>query len=77
MRASTRIVLSSFAAILLVAPARSATPQQDALREKYEHKLALPFIRHGGWLTDYDQARAKAEEEGKLLFTYFSRSYSP
>ena len=77
MKAPSLFFLGSLAAALLVAPARSSAPRQDALQEKYEHKLSLEFVAYGGWLTDYDQARAKAKEEGKVLFTYFSRSYSP
>ena len=42
-----------------------------------EEQIAKDFVSFGGWLLDYDEARAKAAEEGKLLFTYFSRSYSP
>ncbi len=66
----------------LVAPPAHAAATQDAdeqaeLRAKYDEKVAKEFVSFGGWLVDYDEARAKAAEEGKLLFTYFSRSYSP
>ena len=47
------------------------------MKQKYEEKLTHEFIEHGGWITDYDAARAKAKEEDKVLFVYFSRSYAP
>ena len=78
MRLPTRILLRSLAAGLLFAPVLSAgEPGQDDLRRKYEKKLQLEFIDYGGWITDYDEARAKAKAEGKVLFVYFSRSYAP
>lgn len=77
MRITTRILLRSLAAGLLLAPVVSAGPSQDELKKKYEDKLSLEFIDYGGWITDYDEARAKAKGEGKVLFVYFSRSYSP
>jgi len=78
MKTPTRFILRSLAAGLLlasVAPAQGAS--QADLKEKYADKLALEFVDYGGWITDYDAARAKAKEEGKVLFVYFSRSYSP
>ena len=78
MSISARFILPSLAAGLFlasVAPAQGAS--QQALKKKYEDKLALEFVDYGGWITDYDEARAKAKEEGKVLFVYFSRSYSP
>ncbi len=51
--------------------------QQAEFKASYEKKLSKDFVAFGGWLTDYDEARARAKREGKLLFTYFSRSYSP
>jgi len=50
--------------------------QQAALRAKYDKKVALAFVGHGGWIVDYDAARAKAKAEGKLIFAYFTRSYA-
>lgn len=60
-----------------LAPAVAAQRSQDELKERYEHKLELDFIEYGGWITDYDVARKKAEELGKPIFVYFTRSYAP
>lgn len=67
------------ATIAPAAPAAAQDPaeQQAKFKELYAQKLKKEFIANGGWLTDYDQARKLAKEQGKLLFTYFSRSYSP
>ncbi len=50
---------------------------QGSNQKKYEKALEADFISFGGWETDYDVARARAKKEGKLLFTFFSRSYAP
>ncbi len=66
------------AAALLVAPLQAQDGDEQAeLRAKYDEKIAKEFVSFGGWVLDYDEAREQAKEEGKLLFTYFSRSYSP
>lgn len=60
---------------LLLASSVLAAPQ--SLEDKYEKKLAKRFVRYGGWESDYDVARTRAKKEDKVLFVYFSRSYSP
>jgi hypothetical protein len=55
----------------------AAAPPQGDLKKLYEEKLTHEFIRFGGWVTDYDEARATAKRENKVLFVYFSRSYAP
>ena len=66
------------AAALLGGAALGQKPDKQAeYRASYEKKLAKEFISYGNWMLDYDAARAKAKAEGKLLFTYFSRSYAP
>lgn len=65
------------AAGLLAGAAQAQDDQQAELQAKYEKKIQKEFVAYGGWELDYDKAVARAKEEGKLLFTYFSRSYSP
>ena len=72
-------MISLLAPTLLAAavlPAQQSDEQKE-LVAKYEEKLTAEYLEFGGWVTDYDEARARAKAEGKLLFTYFSRSYSP
>ena len=57
--------------------APSAAQETDDLQAKLDDKLAKSFVTHGNWITDYDEARRIAKEEGKLMFVYFTRSYAP
>jgi len=50
--------------------------EQKRLKEKHEKKAAAKFVSFGKWVLDYDQARARASAEGKLIFAYFTRSYA-
>jgi hypothetical protein len=49
---------------------------QDTMKANLEAKLSKEFIAFGGWITDYDVARERAAKEGKIIFTYFTRSYA-
>jgi opacity protein-like surface antigen len=77
-----KLLLFSMLAAVLTGSAFSQEVEKQAelqaeLQAKYEKKIAKEFISYGNWMLDYDAARAKAKAEGKLLFTYFTRSYSP
>ncbi|MHC4958398.1 MAG: hypothetical protein ACYTGN_08470 [Planctomycetota bacterium] len=54
-----------------------AAVQAQSNEEKLEAKLAKPFAKNAEWITDYDAAKAKAVQSGKLIFAYFTRSYAP
>ena len=69
-----KLITASVAGLLLASPALAQ--DQASLVAKKEEKLAKSFVSHGGWITDYDEARAKAKKEDKVLFVYFTRSYS-
>lgn len=71
------LLFSMLAAVLTVSAFSQEVEKQAELQAKYEKKIAKEFISYGNWMLDYDAARAKAKAEGKLLFTYFTRSYSP
>ncbi|MFT6362907.1 MAG: hypothetical protein ACJAZ8_001317 [Planctomycetota bacterium] len=71
------LLIPIMAAVLVGSSFSQSTGEQAELRAKYEKKIAKDFVSSGHWILDYDDARAKAKAEGKLLFTYFSRSYSP
>ncbi len=47
------------------------------LRQRYDNKLAEEWLHLGPWTTDYDEARSRARETGKLIFGYFTASYAP
>ena len=55
----TRILLPILA--LGTTLAAQGLDDQQRLVENRKKKLAKPFVKHGGWLLDYDKARAKAK----------------
>lgn len=63
--------------ISLLALLLCATPAlgQDN-QAKLDKKLAEGWLKDPVWITDYDEALAKAKETGKPIFGYFTRSYA-
>ena len=49
---------------------------QEALIKLREEKLAKEVFKKAPWMFDFDKARETAKNEGKLIFTYFTRSYA-
>lgn len=75
MLSFTKLLAPAVIGLALAAP--SAAQETDDLQAKLDDKLAKSFVTHGNWITDYDEARRIAKEEGKLMFVYFTRSYAP
>jgi hypothetical protein len=69
-----RAVLSAALVALCATPA--AAQNVDDLRNKYEEKIAEDWFTSTGWSDDYDLVRERAVESGKVIFAYFTRSYS-
>ena len=72
--------IAGLALALVGAAAAPAMPQrasQEDLKERRAKKLASPFLTKAAWTTDYDEAQKMAQEHGKLIFAYFTRSYAP
>ena len=57
--------------------ALSALAGAGELEERLDAKLKKDFVSNARWVLDYEEALARAEKEGKLVFAYFTRSYSP
>jgi hypothetical protein len=57
-------------------PAQAPVKSQEELIKLRTEKLAKEVFKKADWVTDFDKARAQAKQSGKLLFTYFTRSYS-
>ena len=72
-------VLPAILALLSAAPApaQAQAQHQDQLKANLENKLAKEFVESGAWRLDYDEARAEAAREKKLLFVYFTRTFAP
>jgi hypothetical protein len=65
---------------LLLAMAASSpaqAPEGQTLEQKLEAKLKEPFVANAPWVLDYAEAMKKAKAENKIIFAYFTRSYSP
>lgn len=67
------------AALLLALPGvlRAQEKSQGELIKARDAKLAEEWLKKADWITDYDKAREEAKKSGKLIFAYFTRSYSP
>jgi hypothetical protein len=57
--------------------ALSATSSAQSLEEKLQEKLGKPFAKNVPWVLGFGDAKKQAAEKGKVIFAYFSRSYSP
>jgi len=69
----------SLAACLVAALVWGAAPRlqgEETMEQKKEKKLAEEFFKKATWFTDYDKAREEAKKSSKLIFAYFTRSYS-
>ncbi len=75
MKPMILVPLAALLASLLPAQNRPQ-PSQEDLKQKRSEKLAKDVFKKAPWLTDFDAAREQAKKEGKLLFTYFTRSYA-
>ncbi len=74
MRAKT-LAGALIAGVSFLAFALPGQSQDDLIAERAK-KLAKPLFKEANWIFDYDEARAEAKKQDKLLFTYFTRSYS-
>ena len=73
-----RTLILSTLALLVAAPGLIAQGKsQEELKKLYDHKVNEAWYTDGGWIADFAAAKARAKKEDKLLFTYFTRSYSP
>ena len=50
---------------------------QDPNQAKLDKKLAKEFVKKIEWVQDYDVAKQRAGESGKLVLAYFTRSFAP
>ena len=62
---------------LLTLPLFCALASAQSNQEKFEAKLEKEFVSAVPWVQSLDEATATARESGKLIFAYFTRSYSP
>ena len=72
-----RIVRTSVSVLALLLAMAATGTAQESLESKLEHKLKEPFLSNAKWVLDYAEAKKKAKDENKVIFAYFTRSYSP
>ncbi|HEX5137180.1 MAG TPA: hypothetical protein VFY93_09420 [Planctomycetota bacterium] len=72
-----RTARTSVSALALLLAMAATSTAQDSLEQKLEHKLKEPFVSNAAWILDYAEAMKKAKAENKVIFAYFTRSYSP
>lgn len=69
----TRMGLAAALALSLWASSARA----QSFEERLEEKLSKEFATKTAWVLDLDEATKAAQESNKLIFAYFTRSYSP
>ncbi|MCK6459098.1 MAG: hypothetical protein L6Q95_04305 [Planctomycetes bacterium] len=75
---TVRTPATALTLLLAVAASGPAKAQEEeTLEQKLEKKLKEPFVSNAPWVLDLAEATKKAKEEKKLVFAYFTRSYSP
>lgn len=62
--------------LLFAAAPALAQGNEDELRQKRAAKVAEAWFTSNPWTDDYDVARERARESGKVIFGYFTRSYA-
>jgi len=65
------------AALCALTATATAQTHEETLEEKLEAKLQEPFAKNVPWVLDLDEAIRQAQESGKPIFAYFTRSFSP
>ena len=64
-------------AVPMVPARRPAQKSPEELKKLHDEKIAKTWVSKGNWILDYEGAREKARKSGKIIFAYFTRSYSP
>ncbi len=76
MQHGLRITAAALALLVALSSVAQAKTQEE-LKQSLEKKLAKPFLKNAAWVQDYDEAKKQAKAQNKLIFAYFTRSYSP
>ncbi len=76
MRAAARTSTLAPLLLALFAAPGFAQGNVEELKQKRDKKLAEAWYKANDWTSDYDEARKRAKDSGKIIFAYFTRSYS-
>lgn len=77
MRSLPMLLAAAAALAPSIALAQRQAPSQEELQKRYEEKIAKPWLKNAKWTIDLEDAKKQAQETGKPIFAYFTRSYSP
>ncbi|MCO5169176.1 MAG: thioredoxin family protein [Planctomycetes bacterium] len=73
----TMLTCTGAAALLLLGVAAPAAAQDaDELRRRRAAKVEEAWFTRNPWTDDFDVAKERARERGKVIFAYFTRSYA-
>ena len=53
----------------------SLTDDQNELKQRLDKRLKSKFLAKSSWSTDFQRAKQTSQENGKLIFAYFSRTF--
>jgi len=68
---------SAFAVALALLATSAYAQDVEELKKRRDAKLAEAWLKSAPWITDFDKAKDEAFDQEKLIFAYFTRSYSP
>ena len=71
------LTLLSLAAALTPELTAQRTYDQDKMSANYAEMQTHSWYTGGGWITDFEEAKAKSKKTGKPIFAYFTRTYAP
>ncbi len=72
-----RVFLIAAVLTLVAAVATAQTDAGPSNEQKYNEKLKKPFVSKVTWVRGLEAAKQRAKDEKRLVFGYFTRSYSP
>jgi hypothetical protein len=69
-----KLLAAAVAGLLFTVPIQA---QEDDMQARFEAKVSEDWVSSGNWVLDFDEAKARAKAENKIIFAYFTRSYAP
>ncbi|HZL72018.1 MAG TPA: hypothetical protein VFC86_06140 [Planctomycetota bacterium] len=67
---------AAIALAFLAAAGDVLAQDQDQMKRNLDKKLEAEFLKKAKWILEFDEAKAAAKKDHKLIFAYFTRSYS-
>lgn len=76
-RIASGLLCLALAGLFAAPAAAQRTYDQEEMKANFAEMQTHDWYVGGGWITDFDQAKAKARETGRPIFAYFTRTYAP